>query len=121
MSEPSYREFLELVRARAGDSFRAAGSYTATDWEVLYVREDVATDRLRDALPELMRRARESEPIIGRDVYEGIGETQATVELHEGAAIIHFPISETAGVVISLDRDVAQGLGEFVTRCTDVF
>ena len=46
-----------------------------------------------------------------------MGETRATVELHEPAVL---PDSEAAGVLVSLDRDVAQGLGEFVTRCSEV-
>ncbi|MFB6085067.1 MAG: hypothetical protein ABEJ94_12570 [Halorientalis sp.] len=120
MVSDQYQELRQLIRGRAGDAFRAAVKYDRHDWTMLYVRDDVATRELRDALDTLVDRARSRDPVVTPDVYDGIGETQATVELHEGAALIHLRETDTRGVVVSLDRDIAQGLGAFVTRCNDV-
>jgi len=120
MSEVRYQELLQLVRSRAGEAFRTAVAYDAEDWTVLYARDDVATDSLGDALPALVDRARRYEPVMDLDVYAGVGETQATVELHEEAAVLIFPRGDETGVLVSLDREVAQGLGQFVASCDDV-
>jgi hypothetical protein len=86
---------------------------------VLYIRDDVATDELRGAFETLADRARDYEPIAGEAVYSGLGQTQATVELHADAVLLHFRESD-GGVVVSLDRNIAQGLGQFVNRCNGV-
>jgi hypothetical protein len=120
MTGEQYQELLQLVRGRAGAALRAAVKYDQRDWTMLYVRDDVATQELRDALDTLLDRVRDSHPIVEPDVYGEVGETQATVELHERAALIHLRETSDQGVVVSLDRDIAQGLGQFVNRCNGV-
>ncbi|WP_424019640.1 hypothetical protein ACOZ4N_09255 [Halorientalis pallida] len=120
MTDEQYQELLQLVRDRAGDAFRAAIAYDESDWSVLYIREDVATPDLRDALDPLTERTRIRDPVVTPDLYDEIGETQAAVELHEKAALIHFRETSDHGVVVSLDREIAQGLGNFVNRCKGV-
>lgn len=120
MTDERYQELLQLVRDRAGDAFRAAVAYDESGWSVLYIREDVATPDLRDALDQLAERTRNRQPVVTPEVYDEIGETQATVELHEKAALIHLRETDNTGVTVSLDRDIAQGLGQFVNRCNGV-
>jgi len=120
MSDERYQDLLQLVHNRAGDSFRTAIHFDADGWTVLYARDDIATDALGDALPALVDRARAYEPVVRSDIYDGVGETQASVELHEEAAVLIFPSGGESGVVVSLDRDVAQGLGKFVNSCNEV-
>jgi hypothetical protein len=120
MSDDQYQELLQLVRSRAGDAFRAAVAYDESGWSMLYVRDDVATADLRDALDPLAERTRNRRPVVTPEVYDEIGETQATVELHEKAALIHLRETDNTGVTVSLDRDIAQGLGQFVNRCNGV-
>jgi len=120
VTEERYQALRDQVHTRAGDAVRAIARYGTDDWELLYVREDVATDGLREAAPTLVERARDREPIITPDSYDLVGSTQATVELHELAAVVFLHESPTEGVVISLERDVAQGLGQFVNSCTAV-
>ncbi|WP_123534547.1 hypothetical protein [Halosimplex salinum] len=120
MPENRYQPLLQLVHNRAGDSFRGSVRYDADEWSVLYLRDDVATERLRDSMPSIVERAREAEPIVPQSTYDTLGETQATVELHDHAALLHFRETPTSGVIVSLDRDVAQGLGQFVNGCNAV-
>jgi len=117
------RRLLELIRSRAGDAFRGALRYDADGFTTLYVRDDVKRDELRDALPTVAQRVRDHEPIVPEGVYPGLGRTQATVELHEDVALVHFSPEATGGrgLVVSLDRDVAQGLGSFVEKCLAVY
>jgi hypothetical protein len=120
MPTDRYQPLLQLVHNRAGDAFRGAFRYDADAWEVLYLRDDVATEQLRDSMDALVDRARAAEPMVPQDVYDRVGETQAVVELHDRAALLHFRESPTDGIIVSLDRDVAQGLGQFVNSCKAV-
>ncbi|PSP66285.1 hypothetical protein BRC70_09080 [Halobacteriales archaeon QH_6_68_27] len=119
--QESDRRLLELVRGRAGDAFRGAVRYDADEFTVLYVRDDIGTEELRAALPTIVERARADEPVVPVDIYGALGETQATVELQENAALVHFRRDTGGrGLLISLDRDVAQGLGSFIEKCLSV-
>ena len=120
MPPDRYQPLLQLIHGRAGDSFRAAIWYDEDEWVVLHMRDDVATDQLRDSIPELADRVRAAEPLVPTTSYDQIGETQAVVELHDRAVLLHFRETDTRGIVVSLDRDVAQGLGQFVNSCNEV-
>ncbi|MFC7142614.1 hypothetical protein ACFQMA_22620 [Halosimplex aquaticum] len=115
-----YQPLLQLVHSRAGDAFRGAIRYYADDWSVLYLRDDVATERLRDSLDTIVGRARAAESIVPDEAYDRLGETQAAVELHDRAVLLHFREAPTEGILVSLDRDVAQALGQFVNSCNAV-
>ncbi|WP_436910486.1 hypothetical protein [Halosimplex marinum] len=120
MPDERYQPLLQLVHSRASDAFRGAVRYDAEGWEALYLRDDVATGDLKQALGAITDRARADESIVPADQYDRLGETQATVELHDRAAVLHFRESAESGVVVSLDREVAQGLGQFVNSCNAV-
>jgi len=115
-----YQPLVQLVHNRAGDAFRGAIRYDADGWEALYLRDDVATEALKSALSAIADRARADESIVPEAQYDRLGENQATVELYDHAAILHFRESVDSGIVVSLDRDVAQGLGQFVNSCNAV-
>ncbi|MFB6141430.1 MAG: hypothetical protein ABEJ26_13465 [Halosimplex sp.] len=120
MPDDRYQPLLQLVHNRAGDAFRGAIRYDADGWTVLYLRDDVATEQLGKSMDSIAGRARAAEPIVSDSEYAPLGETQAVVELHDRAALLHFRESSSTGVLVSLDRDVAQGLGQFVNRCNAV-
>ena len=120
MPADRYQPLLQLVHNRAGDSFRGAVRYDADDWSVLYIRDELATDKLRNSMAAIVERARNSEPVVPEDQYEQLGATQALVELHDSAVLLHFREGPSRGLIASLDRDVAQGLGQFVNSCNAV-
>jgi len=120
MPADRYQPLLQLVHSRAGDSFRGAVRYDADDWSVLYIRDELATDQLRDSMATIVERARNSEPVVPEDQYEQMGATQALVELYDRAVLLHFREGPSRGLLASLDRDVAQGLGQFVNSCNSV-
>ena len=120
MPADRYQPLLQLVHSRAGDSFRGAVRYDADDWSVLYIRDELATDKLRNSMATIVERARNSEPVVPEDQYEQMGATQALVELHDSAVLLHFREGPSRGLIASLDRDVAQGLGQFINSCNSV-
>ncbi|WP_436928805.1 hypothetical protein [Halosimplex halobium] len=120
MPNERYQPLLQLVHNRAGDAFRGAVRYDAEGWEALYLRDDVATGDLKQALGPITDRARAEESIVPPEQYDRLGEAQATVELYDHAAVLHFREGAEVGIIVSLDRDVAQGLGQFVNGCNAV-
>jgi N-dimethylarginine dimethylaminohydrolase len=120
MPPTRYQPLVQLVHNRAGDAFRGAIRYDADGWDALYLRDDVATEDLKAALSAIAERARANESIVPAEQYDRLGENQATVELYDRAAILHFRESQDSGIIVSLDRDVAQGLGQFVNSCNAV-
>jgi hypothetical protein len=114
-----YERLLAAVEKRAGESFRSAFSYTASDWTALHVRSDLATGDLKDAVPELAERARAAEPVVEPEIYDRLGSATTSVELYADAVLLHFRTGEQSGVVLTLDEDVAQSLSEFTERLAE--
>ncbi|MGB9987240.1 DUF7522 family protein [Salarchaeum japonicum] len=116
----AHRQLHRFVEERAGDTYRTMFYYTADDWETIYVRDDVATDHLRDTVPEIIERTREARALVREEDYETLGETTATTEVHESGVIIHFPEEDHRGVLVSLDPDAARQLTGFVSHCVTI-
>jgi len=115
-----YQGFVRLVEEQAGENFRSAFRYDEDDWSALYVRDDLATADLQQVVPGLARRAREAEPLVREQDYEGLGPQRASISLHSEAVLIHFREGEAGGVIVTLDKDVARNLADFVARCEDI-
>ena len=117
MVQQRHKDLVRLVNYRTGKALRSAFAYNTDDWTPLYVRDDVATAELKRAMEESIPRVRRSDPIARAEEYGRIGETQATVELHDRAVIILIRESHTSGVLVSLDREIAQDLAAFISEC----
>ena len=115
-----YQGLVRLVEEQAGENFRSAFRYDEDDWAALFVRSDLATADLQQVIPGLAQRAREDEPLVREQDYEGLGPQRASISLHSEAVLIHFREGESTGVVVTLDKDVARNLADFVARCEDI-
>lgn len=115
-----YDRLVRLVSDHAGDRFRAAFRYDDSEWDALYVRSDLATEGLQDAVPALAERARSYEPLVRESDYAPLGTQRASISLHDEAVLIHFNEGPESGVVVTLDTEVAQNLSKFVERCESV-
>lgn len=120
MIEERHRELHQFIQERASGSYRSAFYYEGDNWEALYVREDVATERLHDELPDIVKRARQNQPLLREEDYPPLGELDATTEVHEDGVILHFPEGPDVGTIVSLDRDVARRLAGFVTQSMSI-
>ncbi|GGN07265.1 hypothetical protein GCM10009021_02910 [Halarchaeum nitratireducens] len=94
--------------------------YDEDDWTTIYVRDDLATERLRDSVPNIVERTREARALVREDDYERLGETTATTEVHDSGVVLHFPREDRRGVIISLDREAARRLSAFVSQCATI-
>lgn len=115
-----HRELNRFIQERASGSYRSAFYYERDDWKALYVREDVATKRLHNELPDVVKRARQNQPLLREEDYPPLGELGATSEVHEEGVILHFPEGPETGTIVSLDRAAARRLAEFVSQAMSI-
>lgn len=113
-TEPS-RRLVRSVRERAGRAFRGAGYYDPDRLELFYRRDDLDPESFRDRAEEVRRRALERRPLAE----EGgpLGRRRAAMELYEGVVLLQIPAGDDAGVVLSLEAEVAGNIGGFVDDC----
>jgi hypothetical protein len=116
MIEERHQQLHRFIQERANTAYRSAFYYERDDWEALYVREDVASNRLRDELPDVVKRARQNEALLRAEDYPPLGEVHATSEVHEDGVILHFPEGPEVGTIVSLDPDAARQLASFVSQ-----
>lgn len=120
MAKQKYQDLVQLIKKEARNSFRSAWGYDDNGWTTLYVRDDIATKELQGVISELIYEAKENEPIIDPEVYGQLGEIEAEIELHSEAVFLHFPESESKGVIVTLDQEAAKDLAKFIERCNSV-
>lgn len=120
MNGRQYHELVQLIKNEARDAFRSAWKYDEDDWVALYVRNDIATEELHEAISSLIDAARENEPIIQPEVYGKMGDVEAEIELHSEAVLLHFPEAASEGVIVTLDQEAARDLTGFIERCNTV-
>lgn len=115
-----YQRLVRLVDEQAGENFRSAFHYDEDSWDALYVREDLVTSDLQDIVPALAQRAREHEPLVREQDYEGLGTQRASISLYSEAVLVHLREDGHSGIVVTLDKDVARNISDFVARCESV-
>jgi hypothetical protein len=103
------RDLIDDLQDESDASLRSAIRYTADDYDVLFLREDVAEAL---SLPEREERA---ETLImkglGDPPQEGalfdFGTLDATMRFYENVLVAHFPYREWSGIVFTFDRTEA--------------
>jgi hypothetical protein len=120
MDNARYQRLCEFIQDRVGDSLRGVIRYDETDWDAVYVRSDLATRELQVGLTDICDRARSARSLFREADYPPLGETAATVEVHENGVALHFPEGPECGTLVSLDRSVARDLTEFVVECSEL-
>lgn len=112
-----YRRLVARIGQQARDNLRAAIRYEPDDWDVLYLRDDLASEELRDALPLVFERLRGRSYINPEAEYDRLGEPLATAEVHAEAVLLHFQIGPERGIIVTLDRDATRRISTFVEAC----
>lgn len=120
MDSKRHAELVQFLSQRADEHLRAVFRNTADDYDVLYLRSDLQDPELKRALPTLHERVLDSQDIVAERDYPRLGAVQATTEIHEHGILLHVAEAEDRGVVVTLDREVGQGLAGFVEECNRI-
>jgi hypothetical protein len=100
------RELIADIREESAASLRSAIRYTADDYDVLFLREDVA-DQL-----SMEEREERAETLVmkglGDPTTEGalfdFGTLDATLRFYDNVLVAHVPYREWSGLAFTLDR-----------------
>ncbi|WP_336036895.1 DUF7522 family protein [Halobacterium yunchengense] len=98
------REVAAALRDRLSDELRVVGAHDGTDWHVEYMREDVQEDYGADSIDhiagdlalEVVSSARQE------TLYE-LGDLRAQVRLFEDGFVVHVPVEDRSGYLVSMD------------------
>ncbi|GGN06014.1 DUF7522 family protein [Halarchaeum nitratireducens] len=110
------------LRERVGDDLRSVVVYTESDYEIRYLRDDVAADYDEEGIERGVEemRFKSFEAAYVDDVFrEHHGELRCNVTYFADAVELHFPVSETTGVSIAVDADYFAQQDSFIEFVAD--
>lgn len=109
---------LEFLDQRAGEYHRGTVRYSPNDIEIVYLRDDVEATRLNTEIREMLGRLR---PESSQEEVEAFPfeKLQATLRRFDDAIILHFPVGDERGVVVSLEPQTARDLNTFIGECEE--
>ncbi|USZ69850.1 hypothetical protein NGM10_15710 (plasmid) [Halorussus salilacus] len=109
---------IRFLRERTGECLRGVGRYDADGYEVLYVRPGLERETLDSEVERMVTHLRsESRPREVRSF--PYGDLDGTVRSFEEAVVMHFPLTQERGVVVTLEPDVARQLTTFMRECIE--
>ena len=118
--ESTYAELVDFARDELGEGLRAVDYFDSSEYESLYIRDDVA-GLYTDSQFERMNVERMSN-LLNVNFFEqlyDIGEFRYSVRRFEQALLIFLPLTETSGLVISTEVDLERSIEAFAEACYD--
>ena len=119
--EATFEEVVEFARDELGDGVRAVDYFDTSDYESLYIRDDVA-GLYTESQFERMSVERMSNLLnvnFFEQIYD-IGEFRYSVRRFEEAVLIFLPVTESSGLVISTEVELPTSIVGFAEDCFDV-
>ncbi|WP_348612160.1 DUF7522 family protein [Halobaculum rarum] len=112
-------ELVQFLHTEAGEYLRTALHYTATDYETLYLRDDVDAAYTGGGMDEFVayyrQKSREQEPDRPFD----LGNDHCTVSIYDEAILFHFTQGENVGTIITLSPEAGRDIVQFITECLE--
>jgi len=120
-TESTFSEVVTYAREELGDAVRAVDYFDSTDYESLYIREDVA-GLYTESEFERMSVERMSNLLnvsFFEQIYD-IGSFQYSVRRFDDALLIFIPVTDSSGLVISTEVDLSTSIVEFAEVCFEL-
>lgn len=112
----SHRRLLQYLKEQTDDYLRGVGVYDADDYELLYLREDLRTERVRGELDKMVTRFRQESRAREQRAFP-FGELTGTVRTFEEAMVMHYPHTQERGIVVTFEPGVGRDLNTFMHEC----
>lgn len=121
MSLAVQHDFVTFLTNRFEKALRGVIHYDETDYEVAYLREDIAaqySDEMIAAIAQDLRLVS-----FGKKGQEGLyqhGTLNCIIQHSESATLIHFPYGEFTGTAFTIDQGTYTDQRSFVDECLTV-
>lgn len=119
MGENRYHQLVKHAYRKAGDQLRVVGGYDVGNWRTLYRRKDLQDGDFEQRVEEVHDHARKRQELTGQASREAFGSHECGLEVHEDAVLIFLREDGDRGVVISLEKEAARDLAQFVVECRE--
>ncbi|WP_335998526.1 DUF7522 family protein [Halorientalis halophila] len=119
MPKSAANELVEFLDDRAGEYLRGAVHYSESDYEVLYLRDDVNERYTDETLAELFEYYREQNRAREREKPFDLGNDHCTVDFYDEAILFHFTQGDDVGTVITLDPGAGRDVNQFIVECLE--
>lgn len=107
---------IDYLERRAGEYHRGTVRYDGNDTDVLHLRDDLRETRLTSEIDRMLDRLRPE--ATAEEVRSfPFGDLNTTVRLFDEALILHFPVGQDRGIVVSLEPETARDLNTFIGEC----
>lgn len=97
---------IDTILDGSGETVRMAIRYSGDDYEVEYLRDDIAAQFTDDELAERVKTL--TFKGLGDPTEEGplfdFGQLAATVRWYDDVVVAHFPVREWSGLIFTFDR-----------------
>jgi hypothetical protein len=118
MSRAKTHKLSDYLRDRADEFVRSVGYYTADDYELVYMREDVAAQYSEEELQAVVDDLRlEGLAAPRQENLYVLGKLNCTVRCFNRGVVMHFPHDRTSGTVAIMEYDAATRLHGFIAGC----
>lgn len=118
MSRAKTYKLATYLCERAEEFVRSVGYYTDEEYELVYMREDVAAQYTEDELQAVIDDLRlEGLATPRQESLYVLGKLNCTVRCFNAGVVMHFPHDRTSGTVAVLEYDAATQLHSFIAGC----
>jgi hypothetical protein len=114
-------EVARLCHDRVGRNLRSVTVYDESGLEAVYQRPGLREAYDETQVAALVETARSQNEVLHESGVEEapLGRPRAGVYAFEKAFVLQFPVTESRGLVVTMDADVGTTLGTFIGECLD--
>lgn len=108
------------LRRRAGDLLRSVVHYDESEFDIMYLRDDVAERYNEAEIGHVVEDLRWSS--LGKDHQEKLyvhGRLRWTARVFDDAVEVHIPHDELSGTAVAFDHDALSELDSLIGSCLD--
>jgi hypothetical protein len=119
MSGEAAQRLTAYCRDRVGDSLRSVVEYGETEYELVYLRDDLQSQYSDDQFDDLVGEARAVHNRVWAVGTQAgpLGAARATVHYFENAFVIQLVPERRHGYFATFNSNVGQTLGSFIHDC----
>lgn len=121
MSRTAADELATFLESQVGDNLRSVAYYDGEEYDVTYVRDDVASEYS----PDEVERVFEDIRLEGftKPHQEGLyhhDSLNCTMRCFDDAVEMHFALNDRRGIAVAFDAEALSAQRTFVGRCLEV-